>query len=337
MTTLTQAALLLHDAYGLLLVATDDSRQDGAMAREERKGCRTAAPLTREGRISVIKRAVQLYRDAGYGWTTGAVYLLDRPAVTVKLTSKTSHADAKAYAGELLRNLLRLCKVGGIDPVTGELVPRMTAAALLKKEAEAAEVAPLPALPVSLLCPHGAEVDVDACLDCGIEATPDEPTDANGAPLSVPMVHLNGSGKPNLMKPLEAADKGLSEAYSALRQAGPHMRDYYVLPNGEEAFKLAVKQHSARMERLKAVQDELVELLGAIDAQGPKRERFVTLTEVPVTAAGVRLKVGAEAVDPQGRTVTISEVHSPLEVTVRLGGSYAAQVRLPSSVLTPVP
>lgn len=69
--------------------------------------------------------------------------------------------------------------------------------------------------------------------------------------------------------------------------------------------------------------------------------------EVPQNANGVRLKIGVEALDPLGRTVSIIELHSidtlPLKdaptllVKVRMRGPYAGTVTYPASVLRPVP
>jgi hypothetical protein len=53
----------------------------------------------------------------------------------------------------------------------------------------------------------------------------------------------------------------------------------------------------------------------------------------------IRLKVGRDVVDPNGRHVTVVSVGTGMnpDVTVRLGGSYAATVTYPASCLRNVP
>ena len=73
--------------------------------------------------------------------------------------------------------------------------------------------------------------------------------------LAVPTVHLNGTSRRELMEQICAAMTALQEAEAALRRASPHGRDYY--PQGEHALARAQSDHTARLERLRSIYDEL--------------------------------------------------------------------------------
>lgn len=75
--------------------------------------------------------------------------------------------------------------------------------------------------------------------------------------LIIPLVHLNGSGKRNLIKSYTGASLAVNDAIAKLCETGPHMRDYYPLDNDEELFKQAQEQHYARIDKLREVATEL--------------------------------------------------------------------------------
>ena len=77
-----------------------------------------------------------------------------------------------------------------------------------------------------------------------------------------PTVHLNGTSRQDLLD-------GYCEAIHALHQAGrklaaayPNGRDYYV--QGGDAIHTAMRQHEARMTKLKEIVSELEHIAEAI-------------------------------------------------------------------------
>lgn len=91
-------------------------------------------------------------------------------------------------------------------------------------------------------------------------------TTRDGKTLTVPTVHLNGSGKENLVGPLREAYKALTEACRALNATAPHARDYYVQKD-PEAYEKARKEHEARGRALVGVMDELAILAYEVQDQ----------------------------------------------------------------------
>lgn len=89
------------------------------------------------------------------------------------------------------------------------------------------------------------------------------------ARLSIPTVHLNGTSRDGLMKPLMAAVEALQLAIDAVQQACPNGRDYYVQSDG--AIKEALRQHGTRVQALAEVRTELYEIAEQIDAQPGRR------------------------------------------------------------------
>lgn len=81
-----------------------------------------------------------------------------------------------------------------------------------------------------------------------------------------PIVHLNGSGRQNLIDALANAYSAIEKAAEALRQTAPNGRDYY--PAGPEALEAARQQHTRRIRALRDLQDELVEECNLIEEQG---------------------------------------------------------------------
>jgi hypothetical protein len=89
--------------------------------------------------------------------------------------------------------------------------------------------------------------------------------------LIVPVVHLNGTSKQDLLKAMEGAYSALGDAYDKLREMAPNARDYYV--TGPDAYARAAKEHRHRMMRVDAIRTEIEALVGSVD----DREPFVTV------------------------------------------------------------
>lgn len=70
-----------------------------------------------------------------------------------------------------------------------------------------------------------------------------------------PTIHLNGTSREELLRQVCDAVAAVRTAIGALVDMSPNGRDYY--PQGSDAINLAVKEHHARLEKLRAVQDEL--------------------------------------------------------------------------------
>lgn len=81
-----------------------------------------------------------------------------------------------------------------------------------------------------------------------------EPTPMNS--LIIPTVHLNGTGKEELINQLMEAGFAVRKASEALAKARPHGRDYYVQAD-PDALTKAIDQHDDRMRKLRQVYDEL--------------------------------------------------------------------------------
>lgn len=101
---------------------------------------------------------------------------------------------------------------------------------------------------------------------------PTNPKTAVGVEIIAPTVHLNGTDRDSLLGQLRAAHDAVDTAISALSQAAPHGRDYYVQSDGEDgggrsAIERAISEHRNRLARLESVQAELAALWQAVDAQ----------------------------------------------------------------------
>lgn len=91
---------------------------------------------------------------------------------------------------------------------------------------------------------------------------------STGIALAVPTVHLNGTNGDDLLEQVNEAERALDEALRSLRACAPNQRDYY--PQGSEAWKRAIDQHCARVDRLVDVATELEQLAEAIANGGHK-------------------------------------------------------------------
>ena len=88
----------------------------------------------------------------------------------------------------------------------------------------------------------------------------------------LPTSHLNGTSGDDLLSQTTDALIALADAIKALQSMGPHGRDYYV--QGPRVIDAAMGEHLARIEKLEAVQADLVAIYESIHAQmterGPK-------------------------------------------------------------------
>lgn len=78
----------------------------------------------------------------------------------------------------------------------------------------------------------------------------------------VPTLHLNGTGRNDLLRQSREACRALERAIEAMSEATPHGRDYY--PQGPDATNAARNAHVARMDALRAVLAEQTEIYHAI-------------------------------------------------------------------------
>jgi hypothetical protein len=85
-----------------------------------------------------------------------------------------------------------------------------------------------------------------------------------------PTVHLNGTGKADLLEAARTAYSALGEARRALQGVCPNGRDYYPQDAGQagSALRVATAEWQKMEGRLQAVQEELATLLEDIDRQG---------------------------------------------------------------------
>lgn len=80
------------------------------------------------------------------------------------------------------------------------------------------------------------------------------------AVLTLPTVHLNGSGRQRLLDINQAALAAIDAALEALHEAAPHGRDYYVNPD-PEAYSKAAVEHGARIDTLTKVRQDCETLI----------------------------------------------------------------------------
>lgn len=87
----------------------------------------------------------------------------------------------------------------------------------------------------------------------------------------LPIVHLNGSSLERLLEQNTSALRALRAAISALGEAAPNGRDYYLL--GEGAIITATTEHLARVNALMSIERDLVEVVEHLHAQAEQRRR----------------------------------------------------------------
>ena len=80
--------------------------------------------------------------------------------------------------------------------------------------------------------------------------------------LIVPCLHLNGSGKDNLMADLDRAYNAVGAAYEAIAKMDVNGRDYYIY--GAGAYERARDEHRERLLRIDSVRKEIDALIGGL-------------------------------------------------------------------------
>ena len=88
--------------------------------------------------------------------------------------------------------------------------------------------------------------------------------------MKIPTIHLNGTSGDVLREQWQAAYKAVCDAITALCEATPNGRDYYV--QGEEAALTAQREHNQRLFALRAVKAEIYDIVEGIDLQLDARE-----------------------------------------------------------------
>lgn len=82
--------------------------------------------------------------------------------------------------------------------------------------------------------------------------------------LLAPCIHMNGTGKQDLMGALENAYSKIGEAQDALRLCAPNGRDYYVI--SDRAYYIARYEHRNRILALGAIRTEIEAIVGGIES-----------------------------------------------------------------------
>ncbi len=77
-----------------------------------------------------------------------------------------------------------------------------------------------------------------------------------------PTVHLNGTSRADLIEDYANMTSALREAERVLVAGSPNARDYY--PQGPAAFSSAVKEHEARVAKIRSVREELEAVIDAL-------------------------------------------------------------------------
>lgn len=84
--------------------------------------------------------------------------------------------------------------------------------------------------------------------------------------LSIPAVHLNGTSYDVLIQQVEDAHTALMAAREALSRMAPNGRDFY--PRGDHALTKATAEHYLRVEALRKIDREVMEIWEGILDQG---------------------------------------------------------------------
>ena len=85
-----------------------------------------------------------------------------------------------------------------------------------------------------------------------------------------PTVHLNGTSQDELLKQLADAVNAIRSAETALAEATPHGRDYYIQPG--QAWDAAILDHNRRQHALDDVREELELIWQNVYGQNPNRK-----------------------------------------------------------------
>lgn len=80
--------------------------------------------------------------------------------------------------------------------------------------------------------------------------------------LKVPTVHLNGTSGQVLYEQYIEVGHSLGLTLRAMEEASPNARDYYV--QGEGAYAEAAKEHTARVDALRGVGQEIATIVESL-------------------------------------------------------------------------
>lgn len=80
--------------------------------------------------------------------------------------------------------------------------------------------------------------------------------------IMIPIIHLNGTSKKDLVDQYENAIQALEEALQVVLKSAPNGRDYY--PLGEGAYGIAFNQHVTRIGKINSVISELSSIVEQI-------------------------------------------------------------------------
>lgn len=80
--------------------------------------------------------------------------------------------------------------------------------------------------------------------------------------VTLPILHLNGSSPQVLCDQMHNAYRALDDAEQLLAAAAPNERDYYLI---DGAFKRAVEEHRARLERIHSTKKEFQVILDHLE------------------------------------------------------------------------
>ena len=75
--------------------------------------------------------------------------------------------------------------------------------------------------------------------------------------MQLPLIHLNGSHGPTMAKDYADAAMAVRLAADAVAKTAPHSRDYYPLSDGKEVYRMAAKEHAARIARMRDIAVDL--------------------------------------------------------------------------------
>ncbi len=93
----------------------------------------------------------------------------------------------------------------------------------------------------------------------------------SGIEVIAPTVHLNGTGKADLLNQYLRIRGALWEAQRTISEGSPHGRDYYVQDGPEEdgeAVRQAAIENRARLLKLHEIEEEITAILINISDQG---------------------------------------------------------------------
>jgi len=83
--------------------------------------------------------------------------------------------------------------------------------------------------------------------------------------MMIPTIHLNGTSGEELRDQWTAAQRAIDDAITALCDAGPNARDYYV--QGPDAALQAQREHEDRMKQLRSMRNDIAQIVDKIEEQ----------------------------------------------------------------------